>query len=208
MASWLYRLFLIAITHLLFINSGLAQATTEVIETDLDRREIKIAKIDNEFIEVSPYLGILSIEDFDSSVFFGIRVGVHLNQHVFIEASYGQGEGDKTSFEEIIPQTQVTSDRNYKSWDVSIGWNIFPNESWLFGKAFKSDVYLVTGAGRTEFAEDKWFTWNIGVGYRLFLTDWLIYRIDVRDHIFNRDVFGEDDQTNNIEFSTGLSIFF
>lgn len=196
------------------LSGALAQddsAHTEVIAPDIEPREIKIARIDNEFIEINLHGGLLSIEDFDSSALFGARIALHLNEHIFIEGSYSQAKGDRTSFEELIPNAQVVSDdndRDYKSWDVSLGWNVFPNESWLFGRAYKSDVYTLVGAGRTDFGGDKWFTVNLGLGYRLFLTDWLIYRIEVRDHIFNRDIFGEDDQTNNIEFSTGVSYFF
>ena len=48
----------------------------------------------------------------------------------------------------------------------------------------------------------------MGVGYRLLLNDSLALRIDVRDHIYDRDVFGEDETTNNIEWTTGLTVFF
>ena len=46
------------------------------------------------------------------------------------------------------------------------------------------------------------------MGYRLLLTDSLAWRLDVRDHIFDRDTFGDDEITHNIELSTGLSFFF
>jgi len=210
MATRLYRLLVsIAFASLLASNTHSAE-TTEVIAPDLDRREVKIARIDNENIEISLHAGIISIEDFDSSSIFGARLAFHLNERVFIEGSYSEAEGDQTSFEELFPSAQLISnrERKYKSWDVSIGWNILPNESWIFGKAFKSDVYLLTGAGRTKFGGDNWFTINLGAGYRVFLTDWSAWRIEVRDHLFNRDIFGEDDRTNNIEFSSSLSIYF
>lgn len=184
--------------------------TPEVISPDLDRREIKIARIDNENIEIGIYGGIIAIEDFDSSAIVTLRADFHINEHFFIEASYGEAKGDKTSFEELIQSSQLITDeqRDYTSYDVSFGWNILPGETWLFNKAYKSDFYLILGGGVTEFGGDKWFTWNAGAGYRLFVTDWLALRVDVRDHIFNRDLFGEDDQTNNIELSSGFSIFF
>ncbi|MBT8138603.1 MAG: outer membrane beta-barrel domain-containing protein, partial [Gammaproteobacteria bacterium] len=141
---------------------------------------------------------------------FGARLAFHLNEFVFIEGSYSEAEGDQTTFEELFPSAQLISnrERKYKSWDVSLGWNLLPNETWIFGRAFKSDVYLLTGAGRTKFGGDNWFTINLGAGFRVFLTDWMAWRFEVRDHIFNRDIFGEDDQTNNIEYSTSASIYF
>ncbi|NNC54575.1 MAG: outer membrane beta-barrel domain-containing protein, partial [Pseudomonadales bacterium] len=63
---------------------------SEVISPDLDRREVKIARIDNENIEIGLHIGLLSIEDFDSSSLFGARVAFHLNEFVFIEGSYSE----------------------------------------------------------------------------------------------------------------------
>lgn len=193
-----------------FLSVNSLAETPEVISPDLDRREIKIARIDNENIELGIYGGIIAIEDFDSSAIVTLRADFHINEHFFIEASYGEAKGDKTSFEELIKSSQLITDqqREYTSYDVSFGWNILPGETWIFNKAFKSDFYLILGGGVTEFGGDKWFTWNAGAGYRLFVTDWLALRVDVRDHIFNRDLFGEDDQTNNIEISSGFSVFF
>ncbi|HCX27096.1 MAG TPA: outer membrane beta-barrel domain-containing protein [Cellvibrionales bacterium] len=211
MAYWLQRLLLIALSIIATLSSiRTAAEVPEVISPEIDRREIKVARIDNENIEVGIYGGILAIEDFDSSNISIVRIDFHINEHTFIEASYGSAKGDTTTFEELIPSTQLISDeqREYTSYDISFGWNIFPGETWLRNKAYKSDFYLILGGGSTEFGGDKWFTWNVGAGYRLFLNDWLAWRIDVRDHIFNRDLFGEDDQTNNIEMSSGVSFFF
>ena len=211
MAYWLQRLLLIALSIIATLSSiRTAAEVPEVISPEIDRREIKVARIDNENIEVGIYGGILAIEDFDSSNISIVRIDFHINEHTFIEASYGTAKGDTTTFEELIPSTQLISDeqREYTSYDISFGWNIFPGETWLRNKAYKSDFYLILGGGSTEFGGDKWFTWNVGAGYRLFLNDWLAWRIDVRDHIFNRDLFGEDDQTNNIEMSSGVSFFF
>lgn len=211
MAYWLQRLLLIALSIIAMLSSiRTAAEVPEVISPEIDRREIKVARIDNENIEVGIYGGILAIEDFDSSNISIVRIDFHINEHTFIEASYGSAKGDTTTFEELIPSTQLISDeqREYTSYDISFGWNIFPGETWLRNKAYKSDFYLILGGGSTEFGGDKWFTWNVGAGYRLFLNDWLAWRIDVRDHIFNRDLFGEDDQTNNIEMSSGVSFFF
>jgi len=211
MEYWLQRLLLIALSIIATLSSiRTAAEVPEVISPEIDRREITVERIDNENIEVGIYGGILAIEDFDSSNISIVRIDFHINEHTFIEASYGSAKGDTTTFEELIPSTQLISDeqREYTSYDISFGWNIFPGETWLRNKAYKSDFYLILGGGSTEFGGDKWFTWNVGAGYRLFLNDWLAWRIDVRDHIFNRDLFGEDDQTNNIELSSGVSFFF
>lgn len=195
----------------LFHSHSFAEERVEVIKTDIERSDVRYDRIDSENFEVTfPSLGILAIEDFDTGFIISGRIGYHLNERLFAEASYSESEGDKTTFEELSPGTTLITDeqREYKSWDVSLGFNIFPGETWLFGRAYSSDFYSVIGAGRTDFGGSTWTTINVGAGYRLYLNDWVTIRLDLRNHIFNRSIFGEDDRTNNIELSIGPSLFF
>lgn len=182
----------------------------DVVEPDIERREIRPAAIDTEDFEISGYVGVLSIEDFDTDFLWGARFGWHVTEDFFLEASYGSSQGDRTSFEELSGGAPLfeDADRDYTFYDLSVGWNALPGEIFLGSRAFKSDLYLVLGVGGTDFLDDNWFTVNAGVGYRLLLTDSLAWRLDVRNHMFDRDTFGDDEITHNIELSTGLSFFF
>lgn len=212
--------FLLAVTagcFVLLLGSTLAQAqtrsdaTVQVIDPDIERRQLSVDDIDSENFEIGAYFGIISIEDFDSEIVIGARLAYHFSESLFFEASYGESEGDLTSYEEISggPPLFNDSDRDYSYYNLSVGWNIFPGEVFIGDSyAFKSDFYLIAGAGSTSFLGDDWFTATFGAGYRLLLTDWFAWRLDVRDHIFDRDSFGEDTTTNNIEFTTGISFFF
>ena len=185
--------------------------TVQVIEPDLNRREIKTDAIDTENIEIGAFYGILSIEDFSSNEVYGVRAAYHVTEDFFLEGTYGLSEGDLTSFEKLSGGSPLLSDedREYSYYNLSVGWNIFPGEIFILDDyAFNSSVYLIAGIGSTEFAGDSWFTVNVGAGVRLLLTDWFAWHIDVRDHIFDRDTFGEDQTTHNIEFHTGLTFFF
>jgi hypothetical protein len=42
----------------------------------------------------------------------------------------------------------------------------------------------------------------------LLLNDWVAWRVDVRDHIYDRDAFGTEETVNNIEWTTGVTFFF
>jgi outer membrane beta-barrel protein len=212
--------FLLAATagsFLLLSGTGLAHAqtrsdaTVQVIDPDIERRQLTVDDIDSENFEIGAYVGIISIEDFDSETVIGARLAYHFSEALFFEASYGESEGDQTSYEEISggPPLFNDSDRDYTYYNFSVGWNIFPGEVFIGDShAFKSDFYLIAGAGSTSFLGDDWFTATFGAGYRLMLNDWFAWRLDVRDHIFDRDSFGEDTTTNNIEFTTGVSFFF
>lgn len=183
----------------------------EVLKSNIDRNEVKFDRIDSENVELSlPSVGIIAIEDFEASIIYNLRAAYHLNSRLFFEVSFGKAEGDLTTYEELSPGTTLitTDERQYSTADISLGLNLFPGETWLLGRAFSSDLYTIFGAGVTEFGDRRWSTVNVGVGYRLFITDWFATRIDVRDHIFKRNLFGEDSLTHNIELSTSLSFFF
>ena len=100
-------------------------------------------------------------------------------------------------------------ERDYSYYNLSLGWNAMPGEIFIYDKyAFKSDFYFIAGAGSTEFLGDNWFTVTVGAGYRLLLNDSFAWRFDVRDHIYDREAFGAEETTNNIEWSTGITFFF
>ena len=183
----------------------------QVIEPELDRREIKQDAIDTENIEIGVFAGVISIEDFSSSEVYGIRAAYHVTEDLFFEATYGMAEGDLTSFEKLSGGSPLLSDsdREYNYYDISIGWNFLPGEIFIWDTwAFNSQVYLLGGVGSTGFAGDDWFTINVGAGVRLLLTDTFAWHVDFRDHIFDRDTFGEDQTTHNLEFHTGITLFF
>lgn len=182
----------------------------DVVNPEVERRETRPANIDTEDFEVAAYVGMLSIQDFDTEFLWGARFAWHVTEDFFLEASYGVSEGDQTSFEKLSGGAPLfeDADRDYTFYDLSVGWNALPGEIFFGDRAFKSDLYLILGVGGTDFLDDNWFTVNAGVGYRLLLTDSLAWRLDVRDHIFDRDTFGDDEITHNIELSTGLSYFF
>jgi len=186
-------------------------APMQVINPGIERREIQPAAIDTEDFEIGPYTGMLSIQDFDSAVVYGVRAAWHVTEDFFFEANYGTSEGDLTSYEKLSGGAPLFEDaeRDYTFYNLNLGWNALPGEIFLFGdKAMKSDLYLIAGGGSTDFLGDNWFTVTVGAGYRVLLNDWMAWRLDVRDHIFDRDTFGEEETTNNVELSTGITIFF
>jgi outer membrane beta-barrel protein len=183
----------------------------QVIQPEVERREIKEPKIDTEDFEVGIYGGVLSIEDFGSNAVVGARLAYHVTEGIFLEAAAGQSTAGKTSFETLSGSVQLLNDddRKYTYYNVSVGYNILPGEVFIGSKwAFNSDLYVIGGIGNTRFAGDNHFTGNFGVGYRFLATDWLAIHIDVRDHIFKSDLLGTNKTTNNIEAGAGITFFF
>ncbi len=176
-----------------------------------ERREVDVDKLDKENIEFGVLGGLMSVEDFGSNTVFGARIAYHVTEDFFIEGQYGKTTLGQTSFELLSGGAQLLTDdeRDTAYYNVSVGYNIFPGESFLGrGLAFKGGMYVVAGVGSTNFGGDDRFTINAGVGYRFIATDWLAFHLDVRDHIFETDLLGAQETIHNIEISGGLTFFF
>ena len=128
-----------------------------------------------------------------------------------MEGTYGQTDTDETSYEVLSGGAQLLSgdDRSLTYYDISVGYNLLPGEVFLgSSRAMNSALYVLMGAGNTDFAGDDFFTIVFGAGYRVLATDSLAVHFNVRDHMFDSDLLGEEKTTHNIEFNLGLTAFF
>lgn len=180
------------------------------IDPNIERRDIKEFDIDSENIELTVFAGIISIEDFGSDLTVGARLAYHVNENLFIEASYAQATAGQTSFELLSGGLPFLTEeqRNYQYYDLSVAYNfngeVFVTDNWVIN----SDFYLIAGAGTTNFAGDERLTVNFGAGYRLLVTDYLSVRFDVRDYMFNSDIIGPEKSVHNLSYTLSATIFF
>jgi outer membrane beta-barrel protein len=183
----------------------------QVIQPEIERREISIDAIDTEDFEVGVYSGLLSVEDFGVNTVIGARIAYHVTEGVFFEGAYGQSTTSETSYEKLSGGATLLTDdeRDLTYYNISLGYNLFQGETFIGENwAFPSAVYVIGGVGNTRFAGDDRFTINYGVGYRFLATDWLALHFDVRDHMFDIDILGESKRSHNLETTLGITVFF
>lgn len=182
-----------------------------VITPDTERREIRQARVDTEDFEIGVFAGALNVEDFGTNAVGGLRLAYHVSEDFFMEANYALSTTRETSFEKLSGSTVILTDdqRDLSYYNLSVGYNLFPGEIFISDKyAFNSNFYLIAGVGNTNFADDEHFTYNLGVGFRFYATDWIAVHIDMRDHVFEHDLLGEDQVVNNLEAHAGITFFF
>ncbi len=183
----------------------------QVIDPQVERREIKEPAIDREDFEIGAFAGIMSIEDFGSDLVYGVRLAYHLTEGFFVEGTVGQSEAGLTSFEILSGGARLISDseRTLTYYNLNLGYNILPGEVFIGeGRAYNTNLYLIADLGSTRFAGDDRFTVNFGAGYRFLLTDSIALHIDFRDHLFDIDLLGEEKTAHNLEGHLGLTVFF
>lgn len=191
------------------VQQGAAQPA--VIEPEVERRTITVADIDTENFEVGAYVGQMSVEDFGVSTVVGARLAYHMTEDLFTELSVGRVSTEETSFERLSGAAQLLTDqdRELTYYNVSVGYNLLPGES-FFGenRALNTSLYVIGGVGKTDFAGDNRFTLNLGLGMRVMPRDWFAIHADIRDHIFDIDLLGQAKTSHNFEAHVGATFFF
>ena len=183
----------------------------QVIEPEVERREVREPDIDTENFEVGAFIGVMSIEDFGSDVVYGARLAYHLTESLFVEGTLGQTEAGLTSFEVLSGGAPLISDseRTLTYYALNLGYNILPGEGFVGeGRAYNTALYISGGLGATRFAGDDRFSVNFGAGYRFLLNDSIALHLDFRDHLYDIDLFGEEKTVHNLEGTLGVTVFF
>ena len=189
----------------------IAEPPGQVIEPEVERRDIREPAIDTENFEVGTFIGIMSIEDFGTDLVYGLRLAYHVTEGLFVEGTLGRSKAGLTSFEQLSGSARLLSDsdREYTYYNLNLGYNLLPGEGFVGeGRAFNTSLYLIAGLGSTRFAGDDRFTINVGVGYRFLLTDSVALHIDFRDHLFDIDILGAENTVHNLEAHLGATVFF
>ena len=190
---------------------GATNAAPQVVEPQIERRNVKAPSIDAENFEVGGFVGTIGIEDFGSSMTYGARAAYHFTEDLYAEAVVGTAKAGRTSYEDLSGSLELLTDseRQFTYYDLSVGWNMLPGEVFLGGRrAMPSSVYLSLGAGSTRFGGDDNFTLVVGTGMRLLVTDSIAAHLGVRDQMFESDLLGSKKLTQNLQVSLGLTVFF
>ena len=190
---------------------GAGEDETTLIEPQIERTEFDESMIDSYDFEVAVYTGYLAVEDFDTDFVTGIRLGYHVTEDFFVQASWGQGSVGETSFERLSGGAPLLSDseRDIEYYLVALGFNLFPGEALVTDSTtFNTVLYISGGVGNTTFAGDDRFTIAYAIGHRTLFADGFSLDIEMRDLIFEQDIFGSEDSTNNLEFTVSLNLFF
>lgn len=211
----IFALITLMASPLLWANDSIHEDTGNVqinpivvVEPNDEVREQYEAQIDTEFFELGAYMGIISIEDFASSTVSGFKASFHATEDFFLQANYGSTEAGAASAE-IINDSNIIAERSYDYYNLLVGYNLFPGETFITQNlTLNSAFYVVAGAGNTDFAGDNHFTFTYGSGYRIILTDWLTWNMDFRNHTFTSKVLAQSKRVNNLEFTLGLTAFF
>jgi outer membrane beta-barrel protein len=207
---------LVALLGLGFLTSTELAAQSEeeesgnLIEPQIERVDFDESLIDSYDFELALYAGFLAIENFDTNLVTGLKIGYHVSEDFFVQASYATSEVGETSFEKLSGGAPLLSDseREIEYYLLSLGFNLFPGETFFTDSTtFNTVLYISGGIGSTDFAGSDRHTIAYAVGHRTLFADGFSLDIEMRDLIFDMDIFGTEETTHNLEFTLALNFF-
>jgi outer membrane beta-barrel protein len=186
-------------------------ANEQVIEPQVDRREVKLPKFPSKDFEVGLFAGTYATTDFGAHPVAGLKLGYHITEDFFAEAVYAQTKISDETFRLIFPGGGVFPTETVKLtyYNLSAGYNVLPGEVFIGRNIAKaSQFYLIGGVGSTKVNQQNRQTVNLGFGLRVYFSDKAAIQLDVRDHIFSLDLLGKLKSTQNLELTGGFTYFF
>ena len=196
-------------------GSSFAQQTSrpdsnQVVVPEVERRDIKLPKFPSKDIAVGLFAGTYATQNFGAAAVVGARLGYHITEDWFVEATLGQSKVSDEAFRQILPGGIFTDPKEKLTYyNFSAGYNLLPGEVFPTARRAKATaIYLIAGVGSTKFNDQRSQTINFGLGGRLLLTDRAAVQFDMRDHVFSLDLLGKRQSTHNLELSGGFTYYF
>ncbi len=198
---------------------GLFSLPLEAEETDSSVTVIQPTKkvnkvtplaIDTEKFELGLFLGMLSVEDFSTNPSQGISFTYHIDSKFIAQVDYGISDVGRATFEDVVDGDFLSdADEKFKYFQVLAGYQVFHGRSFLGSKKkYNSHLYAMAGIENVQFAENSEIGFVFGTNYKIVITDWLTWNINLRDHVFTRDFIANSKTTNNIEMTIGFNALF
>lgn len=181
-----------------------------VIEANKKTVSAQVAAIDTEKFELGGYLGMLSVEDFNSNPVTGLSLVYHINNRFLAQVNYGTSTVGRAAFEEIVGGNFLADgDYDFEYVNVLAGYKLLDGRSFL-GKRHKynSSIYIMAGPTQVSFAGEDNTGIVFGASYRTVMTDWLTMNLDVRNTLVDRDFLEDNKKTNNTEMFLGINALF
>lgn len=205
----------LTVLALLGAGSARAQQTSppdgnQAVVPEVERREIRLPRFPSNDIAVGLFAGTYATQNFGASPVVGLRLGYHVTEDWFVEATLGQSKVSDEAFRQVLPGG-IFANRKEKLryYSVSAGFNLLPGETFPTARSAKATaIYLVAGIGSTQFNDQRSQTLNVGLGGRLMLFDRAALQVDMRDHVFSLDLLGKRQSTHNLELTGGFTWYF
>jgi outer membrane beta-barrel protein len=163
--------------------------------------------------ELSIMGGLYAADLYSSSWVAGGSYTFHFSEDLALEASveFTRFRSAVTdTYERRYPQIQVeqSTDNPGRLYFGHIVWTFaYGKLRWMGGGISHFDFNFALGAGATDDSTSLGLTGSAGFGSKLYFGKWFALRADLRDHVLNEALLGDDHIVNDLIFTMGASVF-
>jgi outer membrane beta-barrel protein len=163
--------------------------------------------------EISAMGGWYAADLYSSSWVVGGAYTFHFSEDLALEASaeltrFTSAVTD--AYERRYPQIQIL-DRTDKPGRLYFGhlvWSFaYGKLRWMGDGTSRFDFNLAFGGGVTDDTTSRGVTASAGLGTKFYFGKWFALRFDVRDHVLQETLVGDEHLVNNILVTLGASVF-
>ncbi len=181
--------------------------------------------------EIAPAVGFTLNDAFQRNILFGVNLGYHFTDAFAIGVTGFGATAVQTGLADEVEQKRAARAEGFSSIQLMASGELvytpLIGKFALFGRAVLNyDLHILVGGGFASLTgevadlEDGSPMAVAGVGFRLFIADWMAANIEVRDYIFsaslnsvaNAEADGgnnaEEEISNNFAVTIGFGFFF
>lgn len=182
--------------------------TVKIIEPNKPVTSVQPAAIDTEKFELGAYVGLLSVEDFNTNPVTGVSFSYHISKRFLAQVNYATSTVDNAAFEDVAGN-DFLSDYDFTYTNLLAGYKVLDGRS-FFGKRhkFNSSIYVLAGISSVSFGGTDETGMAFGASYRAVVTDWMTLNLDVRDTMVDISLNNNTKKTHNTEMVIGVNALF
>jgi outer membrane beta-barrel protein len=164
--------------------------------------------------ELSAMGGYYAADLYSSNWLVGGAYTFHFSEDLGLEASFQYTRfrsAISDTFERRFPEVQVQQSTNNPGL-LYFGHLVYSfaygKLRWAGGATSRFDFNVALGAGVTDNTTARGLTGSAGLGAKLYFGKWFALRWDVRDHVLQESLVGDQHIVNDVIVTLGASIFF
>ena len=164
--------------------------------------------------ELSVMGGYYAADLYSSNWVAGGAYTFHFSEDFALEASYQYTRFSSAvtqTYERRFPQISLeeSTDKPGNLYFGHLIWTFaYGKVRWMGGGISRFDFNFAIGAGVTDDSTARGLTGSAGFGAKLFFGKWFALRADVRDHVLQEALVGDEHIVNDMIFTLGASVFF
>jgi outer membrane beta-barrel protein len=163
--------------------------------------------------ELSVMGGVYAADLYSASWLAGGAYTFHFSEDLALEASvqFTRFRSAVTdSYEQRYPQIalQENPDKAGRLYFGHIVWSFaYGKLRWMGDGISRFDLNLALGAGATDDTTSLGVTGSAGLGAKFYFGHWFAMRLDVRDHVLQESLVGDEHLVNDVLVTLGASVF-